>query len=540
MVVISGGARGVTAEVAVALAQACRPMLILLGRNAELHPEPDWLAALVSESDIKRELHHRANGSASVKRISEQFQQVMNDRAIRRNLERCAAAGARVVYRSVDVRDAGVTAAVLGEVRHEFGPIRGLIHGAGVLADALIEDTSAEQFEKVWSTKVIGLRSLLSAVTLEDLRVLALFSSSTARFGRAGQASYALANEALNKMAQAYAHRLPNCRVVSVNWGPWDGGMVTPGLKQLFVNEGVGLIPLAGGADFLLREISQTDERDVEVIALSPLAPRGRGVGGEGAECEKSHPSSPAPLPPEARGEGLERRLPELPLAFERVVSVADHLILESHVLNGRPVVPLALLLEWLAHAALHANPGLHFHGCDNLRVLHGVIVEESATLRAGAERATKHDGVVTAPVELRGSNPDGRSVLHARADIVLSPGVPTDAGMRNAANGHGSQRRTLPPVDEIYRSLLFHGPDLHAIEYVDDCDEQGITALLRTAPAPAAWMNGVAAAALAGRSPRHRRRFSAHDPLEFGARGRGLPAMLRQPLPPVPPFVSG
>ena len=32
---------------------------------------------------------------------------------------------------------------------------------------------------------------------------------------------------------------------MSVNWGPWDGGMVTPALKQLFAKEGVGVIPLA-------------------------------------------------------------------------------------------------------------------------------------------------------------------------------------------------------------------------------------------------------------------------------------------------------
>src|SRR5206468_12595144 len=44
VIVITGGARGVTAEVAVALAEACRPTLVLLGRSAEPAPEPPELA----------------------------------------------------------------------------------------------------------------------------------------------------------------------------------------------------------------------------------------------------------------------------------------------------------------------------------------------------------------------------------------------------------------------------------------------------------------------------------------------------------------
>ena len=113
-------------------------------------------------------------------------------------------------------------------------PIRGIIHGAGVLADARIEDKTHEQFERVYATKVAGLRALLHAVEPDELRALVLFSSSTGRFGRTGQVDYAIANEVLNKLAQQQARRLPRCRVVSVNWGPWDGGMVNAALKNGF------------------------------------------------------------------------------------------------------------------------------------------------------------------------------------------------------------------------------------------------------------------------------------------------------------------
>ena len=266
VVVVSGGARGVTAEVAVALARAYRPTLILLGRSEPPQGEPDWLAPLQSEIEIKRELGHR-NG-ASPKVIGEQYRAIVAQREIRQTFDRITAADARAVYCRVDIRDAAAVANVLADVRRDYGPIRGLIHGAGVLADAKIEDKTPEQFQRVYETKVTGLRVLLQAMMPEELRVLVLFSSSTARFGRAGQVDYAIANEVLNKIAQEKARRLPDCRVISVNWGPWDGGMVTPALKKLFAAEGVGLISLEAGAEYLVRELGMVKERAVEIVIL--------------------------------------------------------------------------------------------------------------------------------------------------------------------------------------------------------------------------------------------------------------------------------
>src|SRR5205823_10904064 len=101
----------------------------------------------------------------------------------------------------------------------------------------------------------------------DPVRLVVVFSSSTGRFGRAGQVAYAAANEAVNKLAQAQSRRRPGCRVVAVNWGPWDGGMVNPALRGMFAAEGIGLIPLAAGARHLLREITATDGA-AEVVVL--------------------------------------------------------------------------------------------------------------------------------------------------------------------------------------------------------------------------------------------------------------------------------
>ena len=167
-----------------------------------------------------------------------------------------SATGAKVAYFPVNITDDKAVADLLQQVRAKFGPVTALVHGAGVLADKRIEDLTAEQFDHVYTTKVDGLRNLLDLLAHEELKALVLFSSTTARFGRVGQVAYACANEVLNKTAQVEARRRPGCRVVSINWGPWDGGMVTPALRKLFETEGVGLIPLLDGAVFLVQELN--------------------------------------------------------------------------------------------------------------------------------------------------------------------------------------------------------------------------------------------------------------------------------------------
>jgi acyl transferase domain-containing protein/NADP-dependent 3-hydroxy acid dehydrogenase YdfG len=486
VVVISGGARGVTAEVAAALAQAFQPTVVLLGRSPAPEPEPTWLAALptADEPAIKRALAARGNvhsnghgnGHATPQLIGEQFRQIAASREIAHNLARIEAAGAKVIYRAVDVRDTAAVEACLDTVRAEHGPIRGLIHGAGVLADRRIEDQTDEQFAAVYDTKVAGLRNLLASLRrdMDDLRFLVLFSSSTARFGRTGQVAYAAANEALNKLAWHEAAHRPRCRVVSVNWGPWEGGMVTPALRPLFEAEGIGLIPLSAGAEYLIHEIGSCAHEAVEVVVL----------GGTSVPVALATPVAPeppvpsAPPPPSA-----------LSVVFEQAVDVAAVPILHAHVIDDRPVLPMALILEWLAQGAVQRNPGLTFCGVQDLRLLKGVIVrhEQPETLRVLAGKATRADGLYRVAVELRGTAADGREFTHARGAVLLGDRLAAPTGEDLAPLATPAPGCLDAPT--LYRDVLFHGPDLRGIESVEGCDAEGVDVLCRTAPPPAEWL---------------------------------------------------
>ena len=464
VVVVSGGARGVTAEVAIALAASSRATLLLLGRSAAPQSEPVWLEGLQSEAEIKKAVIANADSPLKPKDVGRKCQEILGNREIRESLRRIKEAGGQALYRSVDLRDGGAVAAVIKEVREEYGPVKGLIHGAGVLADRLIKDKTAEQFELVYSTKIAGLRNLLTAVAEDALKFMVMFSSSTGRFGRTGQVDYAVANEILNKIAQEEAAQRSDCRVLSLNWGPWDGGMVTPALKKVFAEEGVAVIDLKAGADYLVEEIATPPGGPVELVILG---------GREEAATEVSTQSHDNIY---------------VSKAFDLEVSIEQYPFLKSHVIDGKAVLPMAVMIEWMAHGAIHNNPGLRFHGFNDLRVLKGVTLEhgQSHTLQVMTGKSFKSGGVHVVPVELSGVAANGKQFVHCRARIVLAAKLPEGKVAMERVELQAYSR----PIEEVYQpDRLFHGPDFHGIREVIGCSADGIASMVRPAPLPTDWI---------------------------------------------------
>ncbi|MEC7847359.1 MAG: SDR family NAD(P)-dependent oxidoreductase [Gemmatimonadota bacterium] len=484
-VLITGGARGVTAEVAVAMAEATQPRLILMGRSPEPEKEPDWLIGLNSEAEIKRAILTRAGPSVTPQEVQAKFSRIRAGREIRRTIERISRAGSEVAYRSADVRDADAIRRTLAPLVDEYGPVTGLIHGAGVLSDRNIEDKSDDDFAEVYGTKVGGLRSVLKAIGETSLKALVLFSSSTARFGRRGQVDYAAANEVLNKVAQAEAAEREGCRVVSVNWGPWDGGMVTPGLKTAFADERIEVIGMQSGAAYLLDEIAAS-EGPAEVLVLGPGSeipqvgsPTVTGRNGADGSANGAR----------STGNGVAASsFAELPTVFERTIDMETHQFMASHVIGGRAVLPAAMTLEWLAHGALHGNPGLRFVGVDDLRVFKGVVVhpDESMRVRICVDKAQKRGDEFLVVAELCSGGSNGRSVLHARAVVVLAAQAPQAS---TATRPSGDLPALDQSIETIYAETLFHGPEMHGLLAVEGCGDAGLVARCRVAPPPADWM---------------------------------------------------
>jgi NADP-dependent 3-hydroxy acid dehydrogenase YdfG len=322
--VISGGARGVTSACAVAWAARSKARFVLLGRTP-LESEPAECVGIEGDAALKRAMLERARlagATPTPAKLAAAVQQVLAGREIRATLARSARPVPRSRYLDVDVTDAAAVARGLAEVRLGWGPIAALVHGAGVLADKRIAELDDARFDKVFATKIAGARALLSATAEDPLRVLALFSSVSARCGNNGQAAYAMANEVLNRIAYVEALARPRTIVRALGWGPWEGGMVGPELRDHFARLGVPMIPLARGAQMFVDELSNSssasDPRQVVLV-----------LGGE-------------PRADALRAAGSESRTLELEIHIGRT----SHPYLAGHEIAGMVVVPVALVVS--------------------------------------------------------------------------------------------------------------------------------------------------------------------------------------------------
>jgi len=476
VLIVSGGARGVTAETALALARSARPTLVLLGRSPAPSEEPDWLKPLTADRDIKAAIlkHEFQNEKATPMAVEAAFRRHMANREISKNIERMTALGARVHYAALDIRNLSEVTDLLSSVRKEIGPIRGILHGAGVLEDKLILDKSDAQFERVLETKVRGLQVLLSATRQDPVKYLILFSSVAARFGNAGQADYAMANEALNKIARIEKAAHPDRKTVAINWGPWDGGMVTDALKQEFARKNIDLIPLETGARYLVEEMASPDG-DGEIIFGAPLQQQETADSSPAAEAANTAAPSEAGAP--------------LRVMLNRDIDIRQFPVLTAHQLDGTPVVPFALLTEWIGHSALHDNPGLLLQRVEDMRLLKGIRMDEDRkVIRLLAGKPRKNEGSTwEVDVEIRNGIQDVREVLHSKARALLSNRLPEppeyDSRRIESFPSYGKSIR------EVYENVLFHGHALQGIRKIIGLSDKGMAAEVAPAPSPERWM---------------------------------------------------
>jgi len=441
LLVVTGGARGVTAECLHAMASNWPCGLLLLGRTA-LTEEPAWASGLDGAA-LKGAIvkHVVAQGHKPTPRgVEKVFRDLTGQREVVANLARLTATGATATYLPVDISDQAGLAAALAPYA---GKVTGVIHGAGVLADRLIVDKAPEDVERVLATKLTGLANVLAALraTAEaataggavPLRHLVFFSSVAGFFGNRGQADYAMANEALNRVATSLKTGLPAARVTSVNWGAWDGGMVTAELRAMFEERGVLLVPVPTGVGIFAEQFTAAHAHD-GVILAGPTGPL-------------STPDSAAPAVPAVT---VDRSL----------TGLARQAVLADHAIGGAAVLPATMAIGALANL-VETVAGAPVVQVDSFRVFKGVVFDGQApaTLRLAVTSTTGG----TAAVRLSTVGPDGQARPAYGATVRVGeptgrPAARTDlaalSGGRDASGLYGD-------------GTLFHGPTLRGIRRV-------------------------------------------------------------------------
>jgi malonyl CoA-acyl carrier protein transacylase len=266
VVLITGGARGITAKVAVDLARRYRCKLELVGRSPQPGaPEDVDLAAAADAMALRKVLVGR--GMRDPGAIETECRRLLAAREIRATLGAIDSAGATATYHSIDVRDCAVFGALIDTIYARHGRLDGVIHGAGVLEDRLVRDKTPDSFARVFDTKVAP-ALVIGCKVRKDARFIVFFSSISGVFGNRGQVDYAAANDALDAMALSLNRRNAG-RVLSVSWGPWGGtGMVSDELAREYARRGIGMIPPEVGVDRLLAELGSNSDAHAQVVLM--------------------------------------------------------------------------------------------------------------------------------------------------------------------------------------------------------------------------------------------------------------------------------
>jgi malonyl CoA-acyl carrier protein transacylase/NAD(P)-dependent dehydrogenase (short-subunit alcohol dehydrogenase family) len=271
VVVLTGGARGITAAVAKGLYDRFGARIELIGRSSLDVAEDPRLDHAHDLNALRRRMAETTQG-AQPSWIDATARAVLARREARATLEALAVAGAQVRYHSVDVADRSAVTAVMEDVYRRHGRIDAVIHGAGIIDDRLMADKDPERFAAVYATKVDAARAILDALRPGPVLV-ALFASVSGVFGNRGQADYAAANAALDALARCYDHR-DGRRVVAIDWGPWSGaGMVTDSLARDYQRRGVELVDLDGGVAVMLDVLEHPAATPGQLVVMAGPGP---------------------------------------------------------------------------------------------------------------------------------------------------------------------------------------------------------------------------------------------------------------------------
>ena len=442
VLLVSGGAKGVTATCIMALAKEIPAKFILIGRSAIDFELPAYATADLGERALKAEIlaDLKAKGKASLPEVKKIYRKIVAKQEIEKTLETLRSYGSEVIYIKGDVTDARSFSLVQAQL--QLGKVTGIIHGAGRLADKYIQDKSTEDFDNVISVKLDGLLSLIRSVDINQLEHLIMFSSVAGYYGNVGQTDYAIANEILSKAAHLFKTNHPEIHVSAINWGAWDSGMVSGELKAQFEAMGVKLVNSEGGAAMFLNQLNTRYKNEPSVIIGGTL-PAGISYLGE-----------------------LKKHI------IERTISLVDNPFLGDHVIQGKPVLPVVNAVGWMAQTCEKLYPDFQVFEISNTNLFKGIVIndQQTATYTLVLEEKLKTEEVINFQATIQS---EGRKLplIHYKANIQIknkrhmpvAPSLNLDIQPNQTEQG-----------SELYHNgALFHGPSFRGIEQIISYDEQ-------------------------------------------------------------------
>jgi acyl transferase domain-containing protein/acyl carrier protein len=264
----------------------------------------------------------------------------------RKAVQRLEGQGASVRVEQADVGNREEVAELLERVKQQgWGPVRGVVHTAGVLEDGLVMQQEVSKLGKVMRPKVQGAWNLHELTQGEPLDFFVLYSSAAALLGSPGQSNYAAANAYMDALA-SYRQQQGK-EGLSINWGAFSQvGLAAAQANrgQRLEHRGAGSITPQEGHEVLGRllgtQVAQVGVMELNLRQWVEFYPHAAGSARLSEllkEAKAGRPAADGALLQKLEGLGPEARQQEL----QQYVSQQVAQVLRTSVSRVQPTTPL-------------------------------------------------------------------------------------------------------------------------------------------------------------------------------------------------------
>ncbi|MDR1383778.1 MAG: C45 family autoproteolytic acyltransferase/hydrolase [Planctomycetaceae bacterium] len=265
---ITGGARGVTAEIAYTIGKRFGAKLYLIGSSPIPQIDPKWRnldadglkqlkSVIVKEAIAKKEVPAKAwEKIEKALEIDKFFQRLKNE-----NIE--------YEYFSCDVTNESTISNIVSQILVKEKQLDGFIHGAGIDVATRIEKKKEDLIRKTIEIKIKGVANILRAMKNMPPKTIIGMGSTSGRIGSFGQFDYGIANETLSKYLNQYSAQHPASRVLTICWTAWGeiGMGVRPETLWAMNAIGLGFLPPKEAISYLFSELRHTPKEHEVIIS---------------------------------------------------------------------------------------------------------------------------------------------------------------------------------------------------------------------------------------------------------------------------------
>jgi enediyne polyketide synthase len=439
-VLVTGGGKGITFEMAFALAQKTGVKLGLLGSSPP--PEED-----------------------------------ADDGELATNLRRLKGKGIRHLYLQADVTQQEAVQKAVRQIERGLGRISIILHGAGISKFSGFQEMELKNYLRCLRVKASGLYNLLSAVPPKRLKALHVISSVLGRTGMFRQTDYAYANAWLDGATLAVIRNNQSLHGFSVGYSVWDGTGIGAKSGAMDMLQKMGLTPIS---------IDQGVEAYLKLA--TNLYPYTTFVS-TGRLNEKLEPRlMPSLRLPQWRFlENMRRFVPGVELITEATLTHTKDRYLPEHVFAGTPLMPTVMGLEAMTQTAMACI------GTEELPLIQQVVLkrpmiiseETGAVVRTLALCDPMDDGITTVVVRMR-SDSDGFTADHFEIRCIF--GLPQPTGETIPTPPPLPEKAYPKSPEEFAPSPLFQGRFLRRISRIFDIKKAEETLTEITVPVRAQY----------------------------------------------------